>query len=93
MPLDGDPLSGADAESHGYDKDKPREHAWPYRDYVIGALNDDKPYERFVQEQIAGDALFPGDPDGIVALGFLAAGPLDFIGHVEVGEAKADDRL
>ncbi len=81
------------AETHGYDKDKPREHAWPYRDYVIAALNDDKPYDRFVQEQIAGDALFPGDPDGVVALGFLAAGPWDFIGHVEVGEAKVDGRI
>jgi hypothetical protein len=62
-------------ETHGYDKDKPRENAWPYRDYVIRALNDDKPYGRFVQEQIAGDVLFPGARDGIEALGFIAAGP------------------
>ncbi|MFM8436401.1 MAG: DUF1549 domain-containing protein, partial [Planctomycetia bacterium] len=47
------------ADTHGYDKDKPREHAWPYRDYVIRALNEDKPFARFVEEQIAGDALYP----------------------------------
>jgi mono/diheme cytochrome c family protein len=81
------------AETHGYDKDKPRNNAWPYRDYVIRSLNSDKPYSRFVQEQIAGDALFPGDPDGIVGLGFLAAGPWDFIGHWEVGEGKLDGRI
>src|SRR6185437_14384689 len=36
-------------ESHGYDKDKPRPNAWPYRDYVIRSFNSDKPYNRFVQ--------------------------------------------
>ncbi|HCN27614.1 MAG TPA: hypothetical protein DIT64_02280 [Verrucomicrobiales bacterium] len=81
------------AETHGYDKDKPRMNAWPYRDYVIRSLNDDKPYDRFVQEQIAGDALFPGQPDGILGLGFLAAGPWDYIGHSEVGEGKVDGRI
>ena len=80
-------------ETHGYDKDKPRNNAWPYRDYVIGSFNEDKPFSRFVQEQVAGDILFPGDPDGIKALGFLAAGPWDFIGHWEVGEAKVDGRI
>ena len=44
--------------------DRPRFNAWPYRDYVIKAFNDDKPYARFVQEQIAADVLFPpGDQD------------------------------
>ena len=81
------------AETHGYDKDKLRGDAWPYRDYVIRSLNDDKPYDRFVKEQIAGDVLYPDDPDGIIALGFLAAGPWDFIGHVEVGEGKVDGRI
>ena len=81
------------ADTHGYDKDKPREHAWPYRDYVIRALNEDKPYSRFVEEQIAGDALFPGTRDGVEALGFIAAGPWDFIGHEEVSEAKIDGKF
>lgn len=78
------------ADTHGYDKDKPRPHAWPYRDYVIRALNEDKPYARFVEEQIAGDALYPNTRDGIEALGFIAAGPWDLIGHEEVPEEKID---
>ncbi len=80
-------------DTHGYDKDKPRNNAWPYRDYVIRALNEDKPYARFVQEQIAGDVLFPGTADGIVALGFIAAGPWDLIGHAEVPETKTDGKI
>ncbi len=81
------------AETHGYDKDKLRLNAWPYRDYVIRSFNDDKPYTRFVEEQIAGDVLFSDEPDGVLGLGFLAAGPWDFIGHWEVGEAKLDGRI
>jgi hypothetical protein len=77
-------------ESHGYDKDKPRLNAWPYRDYVIRSLNEDKPYSRFVQEQLAGDVLWPDDPQGVVATGFIAAGPWDFVGHVELPESKTD---
>jgi acetyl-CoA C-acetyltransferase len=77
-------------ESHGYDKDKPRPNAWPYRDYVIRSLNQDTPYSRFVQEQLAGDALFPDSADGVVATGFIAAGPWDYVGHVELPESKAD---
>ena len=81
------------ADTCGYDKDKLRPNAWPYRDYVIEAFNTDKPYDRFVQEQIAGDVLFPDDASIIPALGFIAAGPWDFIGHVEVPEAKIDGQV
>jgi mono/diheme cytochrome c family protein len=77
-------------ESHGYDKDKPRPHAWPYRDWVIRSLNEDKPYDRFVAEQIAGDVLDPNDPQATVATGFIAAGPWDFVGHVELREGTVD---
>jgi hypothetical protein len=77
-------------ETHGYDKDKLRPNAWPYRDYVIRAFNANKPYSRFVQEQLAGDVLFPGDPDGIIATGFIAAGPWDYVGHVELPITKTD---
>lgn len=80
-------------ETHGYDKDKPRLNAWPYRDYVIRAFNQDKPYARFVEEQIAGDVLHPGTADSIVALGFIAAGPWDLIGHAEVPESKIDGKI
>ncbi len=81
------------ADTHGYDKDKLRPNAWPYRDYVIRALNSDKAYSRFVQEQIAGDVLWPNTVDGIVATGFIAAGPWDFIGHAEVPESKIDGKI
>jgi mono/diheme cytochrome c family protein len=80
-------------ESHGYDKDKPRLNAWPYRDYVIRSFNQDKPYSRFVQEQLAGDVLFPDDPDAVVATGFIVAGPWDFVGHVELREGTVDKRI
>jgi mono/diheme cytochrome c family protein len=65
------------AETHGHDQDRPRPNAWPYRDYLIRSFNQDKPYARFVQEQIAGDVLWPQDPDAVVAMGFLASGPWD----------------
>lgn len=80
-------------DTHGYDKDQPRPHAWPYRDYVIRAFNEDRPYGRFIREQIAGDVLHPDTRDGIEALGFLAAGPWDFIGHAEVSEEKIDGKI
>jgi hypothetical protein len=80
-------------ESHGFDKDKPRRNAWPYRDYVIAAFNNDKPYQRFVEEQLAGDALYPDDPQATVALGFIAAGPWDFVGQAELREGTTDKNL
>ena len=80
-------------ETHGYDKDQPRPNAWPYRDYVIRSFNSDKPYARFVEEQLAGDVLYPGTRDGFEALGFISAGPWDLIGHVEVPETKLDGQV
>ena len=80
-------------DTHGYDKDKLRPNAWPYRDYVIRVFNSDKPYGRFVREQVAGDALYPDTRDGIEATGFISAGPWDFIGHAEVPETKLDGRI
>ena len=55
------------ADTHGYDKDKLRPHAWPYRDYVVRSFNADKPYARFVREQLAGDVLYPQSVDGLTA--------------------------
>jgi hypothetical protein len=80
-------------DTHGYDKDKLRPNAWPYRDYVIRCFNEDKPYSRFVQEQLAGDVLFPNTTDGILGLGFIAAGPWDFVGHVELREGTLDKKI
>lgn len=80
-------------DTHGYDKDKLRPNAWPYRDYVIRSLNDDKPYARFVEEQLAGDTLYPQTADGHIAQGFISAGPWDYIGHAELPETKLDGKI
>ena len=68
-------------------------NAWPYRDYVIAAFNNDKPYKRFIEEQLAGDALYPDDPQATVALGFIATGPWDFVGQAELREGTTDKNL
>ncbi|HET6409537.1 MAG TPA: DUF1549 domain-containing protein, partial [Chthoniobacteraceae bacterium] len=60
------------AESDGFETNQPRSTAWPYRDYVIRAFNEDKPYDQFVREQLAGDAL--GADEGT---GFIVGGPWD----------------
>jgi hypothetical protein len=70
------------AESNGFEHDKLRDHAWPYRDYVIRSLNEDKPYAKFVAEQLAGDALTPPAGDGAAATGFLVAGPYDEAAYI-----------
>ena len=80
-------------ESHGYDKDKTPPNAWPYRDYVIAAFNADKPYDRFVAEQLAGDVLFPDDPQAIVATGFIAAGPGTSSATSNSGEGTLDKKI
>jgi len=80
------------AETHGHDQDAVREHAWPYRDYLIRSLNADKPYPRFVQEQVAGDALFADDPTAVVALGFLAAGPWDESSQKDIRDETIDKK-
>lgn len=80
-------------ETHGYDKDKRRSNSWPYRDYVINALNQDIPYSRFVEDQLAGDILYPQEPQSIMAMGFLAAGPWDLVGHMEVRDGTVDKRI
>ncbi|MGL4553467.1 MAG: DUF1553 domain-containing protein, partial [Gemmataceae bacterium] len=61
-------------ESHGFEHDYDRPHAWPYRDFVVKALNGDLPYDAFIRWQIAGDEFAPGDPMALTATGFLGAG-------------------
>ena len=68
------------ADTAGYSNDFERPNAWRYRDYVIRSFNQDKPYDRFVLEQIAGDELFPNDPEAILATGFLRSGPWEHTG-------------
>ncbi len=62
------------AESSGFEHDYDRPTAWHYRDFVIRALNDDMPYNQFVQWQLAGDELEPNNPIALMATGFLGAG-------------------
>ena len=81
------------AETHGHDQDRIRTNAWPYRDYLIQAFNGDKPYARFVEEQVAGDVLFPDEPQSAVALGFLAAGPWDESSLRDIREETTDRQI
>jgi Protein of unknown function (DUF1553)/Protein of unknown function (DUF1549)/Concanavalin A-like lectin/glucanases superfamily/Planctomycete cytochrome C len=66
-------------ESNGFERDLPRFNAWPYRDWVVSALNRDLGYDDFVRLQLAGDLLEPTSPEAIKATGFLAAGPHDTV--------------
>lgn len=63
------------ADSDGFSNDYIRPNAWRYRDYVIRSFNEDKPYDQFVREQIAGDEIDPADPEKMLATGFLRMGP------------------
>jgi hypothetical protein len=72
------------AETDGFKADVTRPSAWRYRDWVVRSLNHDKPYDRFVTEQIAGDEIAPDDPDALIATGFLRHWPYeDNQAHVE----------
>ena len=81
------------AETHGHDQDRPRPNAWPYRDYLIRSFNDDKPYGRFVEEQVAGDVLYPDDPAAVTALGMIAAGPWDESSLMAIMEDTVDKKV
>jgi hypothetical protein len=88
-------------ESQGFEYDRIRDNAWRYRDYVINAFNADKPYYQFIREQLAGDVIEPATQEGIVATGFLVAGPWDQAGsgsaspsvRAMVREAELEDML
>ncbi|MCD6052679.1 MAG: Planctomycete cytochrome, partial [Verrucomicrobia bacterium] len=62
------------ADSDGYRIDDYRPLSWRYRDYVIKSFNTDKPYNLFVKEQLAGDELYPNNPEALIATGFLRHG-------------------
>ncbi len=68
------------ADSAGFANDYTRPNAWRYRDYVVRAFNDDKPYDRFVREQLAGDEINAKDPEKLIATGFLRMGPWEHTG-------------
>ena len=81
------------ADTNGFETDAERPHAWRYRDYVVRSFNSDKPYDRFVQEQIAGDELFPGDNDALIATGFYRAGPQHIVGGNQDQEMNRQEVL
>lgn len=63
------------ADSTGFQNDTGRPNMWRYRDYVINAFNQDKPYDRFIKEQLAGDEIAPDDQNALIATGFLIGYP------------------
>ncbi|HET6881729.1 MAG TPA: DUF1549 domain-containing protein [Pirellulales bacterium] len=65
------------AETNSFERDGPKPHAWRYRDYVIRSFNDDKPYDQFVREQLAGDEMTPLTPERLIATGFYRLGLWD----------------
>jgi hypothetical protein len=73
-------------ESNGFEHDELRKNAWPYRDWVIQAINKDLPFDEFARLQIAGDVLRSDDPGAVSATGFLVAGGYDSVGQ---GQASA----
>ncbi len=62
------------ADTNGFELDADRENSWRYRDYVIDSFNRDRPYVQFIKEQIAGDEMFPGSKEALIATGYLRAG-------------------
>ncbi len=81
------------ADSNGFELDAERPDAWRYRDWVVRACNSDLPYDRFVSLQIAGDDLWPGDRDALVATGFCRCGPREVVGGNVIPAAKRQTEL
>jgi hypothetical protein len=65
------------AETNGYERDGPKPFAWRFRDYVVKSFNDDKPFDRFMREQIAGDELDRDNPEAVTATGYYRLGLWD----------------
>ena len=77
------------SETEGFEYDNFRPDAWRYRDYVIRAFNNDKPYDRFIQEQLAGDEIAPQEDETLIAAGFNRLGPVrQNAGNQEVASSR-----
>ena len=80
------------ADSNGYERDGAKPSVWRYRDYVIAALNSDKPYDRFILEQLAGDELADASSETLIATGFHALGAWqDEVDPLEAAQYRADE--
>src|SRR5439155_17390696 len=79
------------AETNGFELDLERLHAWRYRDYVVQSFNSGKPFDRFIREQIAGDEMFPGDKEALIATGYLRAGSEHLVaGNIDPEESRQE---
>ncbi|MCB1230156.1 MAG: DUF1553 domain-containing protein [Verrucomicrobiae bacterium] len=74
-------------ESRGYERNQIIDNAWPFRDYVIRSLNEDKPFDQFIREHLAGDVIGKGKPDIEIGSAFLVAGPYDDVGNQDAAQA------
>src|SRR6185295_4549586 len=81
------------ADTQGFERDEFQTQIWRYRDYLIRSFNADKPFGRFIAEQLAGDEVGPGDPDALIATGYLRLGPYDSTGSIFMEEAKNRNEL
>lgn len=81
------------ADSNGFELDADRPDAWRYRDWVVQAFNQDMPYNRFVQLQVAGDEVAPGDVEAQIASGFSRSGPREVVGGNIDPEVRRQDEL
>jgi len=80
-------------ESNGFERNVLIHDLWPFRDYVIRSLNEDKPFDQFVREHLAGDVLGPNQPEVEIGSAFLVAGPYDNVGNqdaVQAAQIRAD---
>jgi mono/diheme cytochrome c family protein len=75
-------------ESKGFEQNHLINNLWPYRDYVIRSFNEDKPFNRFIVEQLAGDVIGRGDPSREVGTAFLVCGPYDAVGNQDEAQQK-----
>jgi mono/diheme cytochrome c family protein len=79
-------------DTAGFETDPYHLDAWRFRDYVIQAFNQDKPFDQFLKEQLAGDELWPEDPDAVTATGYFRVGPHRDL-QVKVEEENRAEKL
>ncbi len=81
------------ADTQGFERDEFQSQIWRYRDYLIRSFNADKPFPQFVREQLAGDEIAAGDPDALIATGYLRLGPFDSTGTIFMEQEKNRNEL
>jgi len=74
-------------ESRGFERNEVINNLWPFRDYVIRSLNDDKPLDQLIKEHLAGDVIGKGNPEVEIGAAFLVCGPYDDVGNQDVVQA------